>query len=703
MFTKFKTFVGSAKTAIESYYPSSSRVFSKGNLLERLIEGEKDLFDRSHAYLKSTLNGSTLPGAAKLTGNIALFTYKGVRHTTVLASQFAYTALKFSSTISEAGLRTSAFLVDRTLNSLAGLSPTFPLSKGYFGTKKLFDDIVDFMDVDHTYTLVSKGVTIRGSLLKKTKDFAVVASSLLLLYTATPKDKIAEAFFDAASEVVPWFDESLRDKQYDLGIIVGGSKSVLEEGGILDVDLRFNNKGDLRNNDVVLAKYFLLPQSLDVPSAGDLDFTGDMIYVGERKFTVGKGVSGFFTYDPQLPNNFDSASPRINPFANNDLEDMEFEFGVLIYKNGKKLTHKFWGENFKKGIEGEDIKDDHLSFKFQQSIERLIELEDASDGFVNDGEKRFFVYQQRFDRRLRSGLIAAADYIMPHFWDVESTSLDVQKRASDRFMIDHVDNLQGTGTKVLPMISAFKKSYILKILDNPKPFSKQIVDYVQDVGADGVTIDFESIHVGKDHSAGLVEFMSVLRKEFDKVETAGKEYEIAIAVSPRFNGSGNNGYSHHAFYDFKGLDKAGADWIHIMGYDFNVKKVGPGLPEDKIKDIVSYAITHVKNDDKIVFCFPFYGRVYNSNGNQIGAISESGVQSYLSRRNNNWYENGELRIETFNPERIIFTQDPEVHGRRLSVIDSLYGGRIKRAGGWRASHISSKSLKEYMKWLNEEY
>ena len=711
-------------------HPSSNSLYTKGNSLEKTINGSFKLLQRGHDSIKNGISSNSHKKVWKVLEYAGLGLYDTLSIGVSAAAVVSYLGLEAASRLSETATRLTAKALDAPGSIIEKKKPNSYLGKLHNLTSKLISKTSSFLNNEHTFGTKKHNFTIPKKYFKIPKDIAIVALSLGLTYNVATtnyselgtkiNDKVDEITYNIGhtvdetlidmnnffNRVLPGKAKSYRDEVYDLGIRVGGSKHTLVKGDVLDIDLSFNSFGDLSLSDTLVAEYFAISAKADIPEVGDWWFKKDMIPLGSREFIAGEGVSGFFTYNPDLDRTFDIDGSDINPFASSAADTTAFEFAVMIYKNGKKLTHKFWGENFKKGIREGAVKLDNLSFKFKKSIDNVIDDNEIIDVTGVDDKKVFIYLQKMGNKYLKEDILTTADYIMPHYWDVHSSKKNhISHRVSTKFMKSYVNLAHSKDTKVIPMFSAFKKSYIKNILDDPLDFSKQIVDNVKSVGADGVTIDLESIKVGSERSEQLVKFMKILKDEFDKEEKqSGKNYEVAIAVSPRFAGSSTHGYSHHGLYNIGKLDTiSGVDWIHIMAYDFNVGKKGPGLPGNKMNSIADYAIKNMKNDDKIVLCFPYYGRVFNGRGREIGPISERNNFSYLSRRSaKTQMSNGELLISTKHPTRYVYTQNPEVHRARLLKVDT-YKGKIRAVGGWRASNTTVQSLRQYQAWKQRKF
>jgi len=720
---------------IIDYHTSSNSLFARGNGLENTINHSFKLFKTGHESMKSRILDNSHRKFWKMLEHAGLGIYDTLSMGVSAATVVSYLALEAASRLSETATRFTAKALDAPGSLIEKKNPNSYLGNFHNLTSKLVSKTSDFFNNSHTFRFKKYHFTLGKDYFKIPKDLAIVALSLGLTYNVltTNYSKLGKKISNKLDEVsynientvdenifsltnyfnrvLPDKADSYRDESCDLGIRVGGSKHTLVKGDILDIDLSFNTFGDLSPTDTLVAKYFAISEKADIPKVGDWWFKKDMIPLGKREFIAGEGVSGFFTYNPDLDKTFNIDGSDINPFASNDADTTAFEFAVMVYKNGKKLTHKFWGENFKKRIREGAVKLDNLSFKFKKSIDDLVDNKDLIDNKITDvigvDDKKVFIYIQKLGSKyLRDDILTTADYVMPHYWDVHSFKKNhISRRVSTRFMKSYINLAHSKDTKVLPMFSAFKKSYIINILDDPLDFSKQIVSNVKKIGADGVTIDLESTKVGSARSEQLVQFMKILKGEFNKEEKlSGKNYEIAIAVSPRFYGSSTHGYSHHGFYNIGELDTiSNVNWIHIMAYDFNVRKKGPGLPESKIDPIANFAIQNMKNDYKIVLCAPYYGIVFDGKGRRIGPINERNNFSYLSRHGaKTQMSDGELLITTKNPSRYVYTQNPEVHRARLFKIDT-YKGKIRAVGGWRGSYTTVRSLRQYQAWKQRKF
>jgi spore germination protein YaaH len=279
--------------------------------------------------------------------------------------------------------------------------------------------------------------------------------------------------------------------------------------------------------------------------------------------------------------------------------------------------------------------------------------------------------------------MAVADYYHPHMYELTETNngLRLKQRVNEKKESSLLNELKRRGIKALPMVSAFdskNSKVVIPALEHPSQTAKLIAKEIRDEGYDGVAIDFESIYIGEERSARLVDFMRLLRAELPK-----RSYEITIAVSPRFAGSAENGYKHHGFYDLTALAPH-VDFIELMAYDFHKGRTGasPVMPEDKLDDIVGYAKAHVVPSEKIVVLFPLYGGVWTKKGKFVGTLSARNTETYLEKAKTRRYDNGELHIVT-SDGRIVYAQDETTFKARL---DYLRTAGIQNAGAWRQTH-----------------
>ena len=352
-------------------------------------------------------------------------------------------------------------------------------------------------------------------------------------------------------------------------------------------------------------------------------------------------------------------------------------------------------------------------------------------------EKKVFIYDQGLaDNDIADSTLNVADYMLPHLYAIEMHRFDlkVTKEKTSRkerkgksihknvysktYVKPHIDIQTRAGKKtiesflararedsvyVTPMVSAFDKDVILEVLDNPQIYASMIAERIKSSHTQGVSIDFESVKIDSRESDKLVKFMKILRDDLPK------PYVISVAVSPRFIGSSDKGFSHHGFYDYRGLSEY-VDYMNLMCYDFHKGKKTPSpvMPESMLLKVLNYASDNIPRE-KIVPLLPFYGfawkRMSHKHKTKHGAninytYKNKGV---LSSKNDTVYKDtiilrtdymdGEKRVITKN--RVIYEQDSEVYNRRFEILDSL---GISNVGGWREQHASYEILNSINTW-----
>jgi len=474
--------------------------------------------------------------------------------------------------------------------------------------------------------------------------------------------------------------DSNRYEDVSMGILVSKPKKI-EDGNLALVDIIIGNSTSKCEN--LTARYFMIDTKHEIPEEGSRNFYRNMIYLGERSdLDVENGkcrVAGFFEYDKTLEDAFGPETAFINPMTAERDSSGRFKFLVEIWDGDQKLDHKFWGNE----------EQDSYFFEFERYEKEEPEKEKKPrKKKKSTGVKKVFVYKQVLNSsRMDTETEETADYVMHHFYDFNSSRKMVKRCSQEK--IDRLKReANANGTRLMPMVSAFKSSIIQNILNNPKSTAETIATEIRNSGYEGVTIDFETIRLGSSHSQELVNFMKELRQRLPE-----GDYEIAIATSPRFEGSSANGYAHHGFYDYEGIEPY-VDYIHLMAYDFHKgrgKAHSPVLPEDKIKPIVEYAQEHIQDQDKVVFLMPFYGYVWTKGGSPVGTLSARYNDNYS--RGNRRYDNGELRVET--DTRIAYIQDEKVFDRRLDLLDDL---GVTNVGGWRQTHATTEIFETIREW-----
>lgn len=467
----------------------------------------------------------------------------------------------------------------------------------------------------------------------------------------------------------------------------------INDGELMTIDVKATKAGNLAGKDLTI-RYFMLPATgtqPTVPNAGAKEFYDDLIYLGERSdFSVGKKgkaiISGIFEYDAGIESAFIPDTALINPVDGSKIAN--YKFLVEVWNGNKKVDHKWWGS---------ESTNDHL-FTFELPEEK--KEEEPTPPIVRvsgDGSKHVFIYNQALgSKKMEEETLAVVDYWHPHVYEFtvdrrSKLQLKQWKWCSEKLEENIIEKAHGRGVKVLPMVSAFTKSMVQRILDNPSTAADRIADVVKEEGYDGVAVDLETISLGSESSDEYVEFMRRLRAELP-----ADKYKIAVAVSPRFEGSAEHGYRHHGFYDYQGLAQY-ADFLHIMAYDFHKGRRGasPILPNDKIDDIVAYAQARVAND-QIVFLMPLYGYVWTKRGRSVGTISAQNNKKYVDAAISSEYSNGELHIVTKNREA--YLQDSKVFEDRLKILEGL---NVNNVGGWRQTHGTKGIYNEFGEWKQQ--
>ena len=324
-------------------------------------------------------------------------------------------------------------------------------------------------------------------------------------------------------------------------------------------------------------------------------------------------------------------------------------------------------------------------------------------------EKKVFIYHQNLSSdEMMEEAMEVTDYWMPHFYEIKqekeviklkkgkkktTTKTVFKRRASEKKLENIMREAYKNTQNIMPMISAFDKNSVMNVLNNPNDYSKKIHQEIKNVGANGVSIDLESIDVGKDESKKLVRFMKTLRKEMPG-------YIITIAVSPRFEGSAEKGFKHHGFYDYKELAKY-VDYINIMFYDFHKDKEGPIAPAHLNDQVSKYALDNIP-PEKIVMLYPLYGHVWEHTWKKnkeiitpIGPLGSNKVDTFTQGRDiiYKYYEDGELVIKT--NDRTAYVQDGTTYYNRTKRMDKF---GLKNLGGWKQNHGTKDIYKQIKYW-----
>jgi spore germination protein YaaH len=325
---------------------------------------------------------------------------------------------------------------------------------------------------------------------------------------------------------------------------------------------------------------------------------------------------------------------------------------------------------------------------------------------TSNNKKKVFIYHQNLSSQdMMKESMEVTDYWMPHFYEIEQEKIGYDKkrkkditktvwknRVNDKTLQDIVNSVNTKN--VMPMVSAFERKSVMSVLDNPYDYAKKIHEEIKKVGANGVSIDLESIDVGKEESKKLTNFMKILREEMPG-------YILTIAVSPRFEGIAEEGFKHHGFYNYKELSKY-ADYINIMCYDFHKGRVSPIMPAHLVESILDYAKKNIPKD-KIVPLFPLYSNVWEINKKgtykDIGALNSKYLDNFAKENgiDSKYYTDGELRIKTKNG-KIVYGQDGTTFYNRLKRVQNH---DIKNFGGWKQNH-ASKDMYNQIKWWKQK-
>jgi len=492
-------------------------------------------------------------------------------------------------------------------------------------------------------------------------------------------------------DAFPFPTDSYRHEDVGMQIVANGLAGDVQDGDVITLDVKVT-QAPKRSGDTLTVRYFMADATRKLPEQGSSSFYDTLVYLGERSdlhvTTSGKGiVSGFFEYDSALATAYVEGTATINPTIDGATTKRLL---VEIWDGDKKLDHKWYG------TDNSHNWDSHFIIP-EKSEEPTDEPPISTVVHIRgDGKKRVFIYNQSLgSTKMEAETLAVADYWHPHvfeFYSSRTATIGVKQRISDKLEQSIIRKAHANNVKVLPMVSAFTSSLVDRVLDNPETSAKVIAQHIKENNYDGVAIDLETIAFGSERSKDLVQFMKALRKQLPE----GK-YEIAIAVSPRFEGSETHGYKHHGFYDYAALEPF-VDYLHIMAYDFHrgTHKACPVLPNNKIDDIVQYAQQHLKNDDKLVFLMPFYGYAWTKSGRDVGTVSAANTQKWLNNQVSSSYDDGELRVVT--RDRVLYLQDSKGFETRLDMLDNL---GVTCVGGWRQTHATAGIFREIGEWKSE--
>lgn len=230
---------------------------------------------------------------------------------------------------------------------------------------------------------------------------------------------------------------------------------------------------------------------------------------------------------------------------------------------------------------------------------------------IPENTKKVFMYTMKVANDnetskylLREFPIGNSDVFVPAFYEFKKDKDNepmYTQRVSQRSIDVVVDEVKRQNKQIMPYIYCQNdKSKILeKILLKPDESIKDIKESFEkqeQLGNkyDGLIIDYESGTFNEEEKSKygdlLVNYMNKIKKEF------GEKYKIGIAVGMQFSEKG--------FFNYKELGKI-VDYVHIMCYDYTSPDLPPGLPNEKLIDVLDYASKTIPKE-KITILFASY-------------------------------------------------------------------------------------------------
>lgn len=323
--------------------------------------------------------------------------------------------------------------------------------------------------------------------------------------------------------------------------------------------------------------------------------------------------------------------------------------------------------------------------------------------------KEVFIYTMKVDNSernsehlLREFPISNGDVFVPAFYEFkrnEKSDVEYKTRVSQKSIDLVFEEIKRQNKKVMPYIycqndkSRNEKGILEEMLLKPDESIKQIkesFDRQKNRGNkyDGVIIDYESGDFDKDeknkYSKLLVQYMQKIKKEM------GNEYKIGIAV-------GMNSSENNSLFNYKELGNI-VDYVHIMCYDYTSPDLPPGLPRDKLIDVLDYSTKEIPRD-KITILFATYGtkwatRTDNEKRSKKSVNYPEGIDEELSKgwkligRNQGELEYKKIlkkQNKKFNLK--YFTFDQKTFEDRFNILDKY---KITKAGIFQ--HVARKKI-----------
>jgi spore germination protein YaaH len=174
-------------------------------------------------------------------------------------------------------------------------------------------------------------------------------------------------------------------------------------------------------------------------------------------------------------------------------------------------------------------------------------------------------------------------------------------------------NLFATVTNSISSSEAFSRDLAAAVLASPdrrQTFIDDLVMLVEDMGYDGVDLDWEDLRpVDRDAFSGLVEDLA------EALHAKGRF--LSIAVMPKTSEPGE--WDNQKYADWRRIGKA-VDEFKIMTYSYSGPwgEAGPQAPLDWVDRVLTFAEKQVA-PDKVFLGLPFYG--FDWHGGSVATAS----------------------------------------------------------------------------------
>ncbi|WP_109832602.1 glycosyl hydrolase family 18 protein [Reichenbachiella versicolor] len=193
-----------------------------------------------------------------------------------------------------------------------------------------------------------------------------------------------------------------------------------------------------------------------------------------------------------------------------------------------------------------------------------------------------------------------------------------------------IDSAKAHGTNVLLSVTNFGKENNRVFLASTKAqreFIKILISLLEERGANGVNIDFESIP--SDQKGNFTAFIIQLHNELKKTD---KNYQVTLAIPP---------IDYSSVYEFKVLNSY-IDLFVIMGYEFygaNSNEAGPVSPVGSGNVWWDYNLQGVLDEysaegialDKTLMGLPYYGAEWKTESLKFPSKAKSFVKYPMYR------------------------------------------------------------------------